>query len=380
MNLKTKVFRKGNRGIVKNTGIYSKPSNGTVFSPFSFNIDPMEHLILINFEKDPDKIYNILEFQQACDKNGKKRLLAIAYRNDGATDVYHQAGFPFGSQDSVLNNASFFERPMENAKFEVNADLMEVSFAFEDKMGREINVQVNESNRQKKKPFFLLAPVGTISMKPMSLPIYSLYEMAFTKQKYTDIKIEIDKVKHKPDTFPMPIDGSKNYFTRYSADTFNVDWNKNFKGPLSPLIPDNNHKIEDMGITYELEEKSGHYEIKRMSAKNKKHKIIIEFHPAIPDIVCLRQGIDIDGNFSITTDNTAGTIRGSYQIKRQKNEIDFEIKPTRGWKPNEGRLVLKILFFVVKVFKEWPKSYVWNAQIKLNDTGQPILQSGWKRI
>ena len=363
-----------------NKDIYSTASKGAIFSPFRFNIDPMEHLILVNFEKDPDEFYKILEFQQACDKNGNKRFLAIAYRNEDAADIYYQAGFPFGSQDSVLNNVSFFERSMENSKFEVKPDFIEVYFVFEDKTGREIKVTVKETKRQSKHPFFLLAPVGANSKKPMSLPVYSLYEMSFTRQKFTDIVIEIDKVKHKPDTFPMPVDWSKNYFTRYSADTFNVDWNKNFSGPLSPLFPESNSKIDDMGTTYDIEEKHGHFEIKRMSTKNRNHMIAIKFEPAIPDIVCLRQETIIDGNFSITTDNSKGIICGDYLIRRYGNDINFEIKPTGGWEPNESRLMLKFLFFVVKIFREWPKSYAWNAQIRLNDTGQPIMQSGWRRI
>jgi hypothetical protein len=378
MNSTKKIFRKGNEFI--NSDIYSKPSNGTFFSPFNFCVDPMEYLILVNFEKDPDELYKNFEFQQASDKNGNKYLLAIAYRNDGATDVYHQADYPFASQGSVLNNVNFFERPMENAKFEINADSLYIYFVFEDNIGREIKVMVNESNRQKKNPFYLLAPVGANSGKPNSLPIYSLYEMSFTKQKFTNIEIEIDKVKHKPDTFPMPIDCSKNYFTRYSADTFNVDWNKNFNGQLFPLTPDINNKIEDKGITYELDLNKGHYEIMRMSAYNIKHKINIDFSPAVPDFVCLKTDIDIDGNFSITTDNAAGAIRGTYHLKRQENEIDFEIQPDRGWEPNEGRWILKFLYFVVRIFKEWPKSYVWNAKIKLDETGQPIMQSDWRRI
>ena len=187
MNSTTNIIRKPKWQVINNSDIYSKPSNGTVYSPFGFEIDPMEKLILVSFEKDPDEFYNTLEFQQSRDDKGIEHLLVIAYRNDGSTDVYHQAGFPFGSQDSVLNNASFFESPMENAKFDVNADLMEVYFLFEDKMGREIKVHVNERKRRNKTPFFLLAPVGSNSKKPKSLPIYSLYEMSFTRIKYTDI-------------------------------------------------------------------------------------------------------------------------------------------------------------------------------------------------
>lgn len=45
--------------------IYSKGSDGSFYPPFSLSIDAMEHLILINFEKDPDKYYNTFELQKA---------------------------------------------------------------------------------------------------------------------------------------------------------------------------------------------------------------------------------------------------------------------------------------------------------------------------
>jgi hypothetical protein len=364
---------------LKQKHIYSKKSNGLFISPFSLSIDDMEHLILINFEKDPDEFYNILELQQARDKNGKRSYLIIAYRTDGSTDVYHQFSFPFGSQSSILNDVSFFERPLENAKFEISADQLDVFFEFEDKTHREIKVKVKESNRLKKKPFFLLAPIGVVPLKPTTLPVYSLYEMSFVKQKYAVIEIEIDKVKHEPDTFPLPIDSAKNYFTRYSAETFNVDLNKNFNGPLMPLKPGKNNRIENEGISYELIDNDGHFEIKGMSSKNKKHQININFFPPVPDILCLKDEGYVEGNFIIITDKSPGNIRGNYHIHKSKNEIDLQIEPNKGWKPNEGRWILKILFLVIKVFKEWPKSYVWHAKIKLDETKLPIMESSWKR-
>lgn len=305
--------------LLKKTDVYSKMSEGIFFSPFSLSIDDMEHLILVNFEKDSDEFYHTFELQQASDKNGKNRFLVIAYRKDGSTDVYHQDGFPFGSQSSLLNDVNFFVRPMENAKFEVSADYLEVYFAFEDKTHREIKVMVKETNRLKKNPFFLLAPIGVVPKKPVSLPVYSLYEMSFTKQKYSVIEIEIDKVKHKPDTFPLPIDYAKNYFTRYSTETFNVDLNKNFHGPLLPLKPDKNNNIENKGINYELIDNDGHYEIKGMNAKNKKHQININFSPPIPDIICLKDEVIVDGDFNITTDKSTGRIGGRFHLQRLNN-------------------------------------------------------------
>jgi len=339
----------------------------------------MEHLILINFEKDPDELYNTFELQQAFNNSGKKRFLVIAYRNDGATDVFHQAHFPFASQANILNDADFIERPLENVKFEINEDLLNVFFSFLDKNGRNIKVNVLEERRKNNKPFFLLAPVGVISKNPISLPVYSLYGMSFTKQKYTSIEIEIDNKKHRPDTFPLPIDCSKNYFTRYSADTFNVDWNKQYNGPLFPVKPIKN-EAEANGITYELFDNDGHYEIKRMVSIKNNHKIIFELSPPMPDIACLSDTVQFNGHFIITTDNSSGNIQGEYSLNKMENEIDMQILPNHGWVPNEKRWILKLLFIIVKVFREWPKTYVWNAKIRMDSEGPPIMDSNWGRI
>lgn len=362
------------------TDIYSTPSNGSFFSPFSFSVDPMEHLILINFEKDPDEIYHTFEFQQARKPNGEKSLLVIAYRNDGATDIYHQPLFPFASQASILNDVQFFSRPLEDAKFEINADRLEVFFAFEDKKGRRIHVKVDEGNRWKKNPFFLLAPVGTVSRQPMSFPVYSLYEMSFAKRKCTDITIEIDKVNHQPDTFPLPIDYSRNYFTRYSADTFNIDWNKNFHGDLSPLFPGKENILADDGVTYRLTSRDGHHEMESMSARNGKHTITANFFPPVPDIACLRTEVSVNGRFTIKPDKSTGVLHGGYFLKRRGDDVTIQLHPDGGWQPNEKRWILRLLFKMVKVFREWPGSYVWNAEISFNLPENPVMKSAWKRI
>lgn len=377
--METTVYQKEVRNYSR-TGIYSKKSDGTFYSPFNFSVDDMDRLILINFEKDPDEFYNIFELQHASDRNGKKHLLIVAYRTDGGTDIYHQPEYPFASQASVLNDVTFIARSLEGAKFKRTNGYLDVYFAFDDRYGRKIKVKVKENRKLKNNPFCLLAPVGVVSRKPSSLPIYSLSEMSFTKRENTDIEIEIGKVKHKPDTFPLPIDYSKNYFTRYSTDAFNVDWNKNFQGQLLPLMPVNDIKLEDNGVVYELVNNNGHHEIKDMRTASLRHSLNINFSPPLPDIACLKDDVIISGKFMTTTDQSAGSIRGEYYLKRQGYEIKLKVHPNKGWVPGENRFILKILFLIVRVFKDWPKSYVWSATIKLNEINHPEMISGWSRI
>jgi hypothetical protein len=204
--------------------------------------------------------------------------------------------------------------------------------------------------------------------------------MSFTKQKYTDISIKINNIIHRPDTFILPFEWCKSYFTRYSADVFNVDWNKNHMGILSKITFDNKEIISDNGVTYELINNEGHPEIKVISAANNEHKIKIEFMPAIPDIICLSDGTNIDGEFSITTDNSSGNIQGIYHLKKAGIETDIEINPSKGWYPNQKRFIMNILFFVVSIFKKWPKSYIWTAKIWNQPSDQVIMNSYWKRV
>lgn len=360
--------------------IYSRSSDGSFYSPFSLSVDDMEHLILINFEKDPDKYYNTFELQQARDKTGSKRLLVIAYRTDGGADVYNQPGYPLASQENLLNDVNFTVCQLEGARFEVDDERLDVFFAFTDRYGREIWVKAVEDRRPRKKPFFLLAPIGTLAKHPKSFPVYSLYGMSFAKRRHTDIEIMIDDVRHRPDTFPLPLDGAKNYFSRYSADTFNVDWNKNFQGQLLPLFPGEDNRAVQGDAVYELINNGEHHEIWRVSTTNKKHQIRIDFSPPVPDIACLRDGLEMDGNFAITTDGAAGSIRGEYHVRSREHDVEMSIHPDKGWIPNEKRLILRLLFKTVKVFKDWPKSYSWNAIINFGSTKHPLMKSTWERI
>jgi hypothetical protein len=360
--------------------IYSCSSDGSFYSPFSLKVDDMEHLLLINFEKDPDKFYNVFELQQASSKEGHKYLLVIAYRVDGGADVYQQSGYPLASQAIILNDVTFSNSPLEGARFTINDERLDIFFAFEDKYGREVRVKIDEERQPGGKPFFLLAPIGTVAREPKTFPVYSLYGMAFIKQKHAHIEIVIDRKRHKPDTFPLPIDCSRNYFSRFAADTFNVDWNRNFNGRLSPLLPDENNLCSDGQVTYELANNCGHHEIKRMSTANARHRIDIDFQPPVPDMLCIKDQVSIEGEFIITTDRSTGTIRGSYSMKRLGNEAEVMLHLDKGWSPNNNRIILKLLFLMVRVFADWPKSYRWTAKIKLDTKDHPYMNSGWERI
>ena len=360
--------------------IYSGTSNGQFIAPFSFKIDPMQQLVLIPFEKDPDTFYNQFEVQRSVLPDGTCKIAVIAYKLNGSAEVYYQKDYPLASQSSILNDPAFIEAKFDSASLTFSSSDLELSISFQDVHDRTIRIEISERDRQAKVPFTLLAPVGWISKKPLSLPVYYMYQMSLTRKKHSNIIITVGGRSHKPDVFFLPFDKSGNYFTRYSLDTFNVDINPCCNGLLQICEAGIRDNLKNGDLHYELNRNNGHPEIKKVTVKGERHFCTIDFSPSFPDLLTLKNDIFLTGDFCITSDTGAGIIKGTYKIENKQNETDIKLHPGLGWIPSESRLLLRLMFKLVKIFKDWPKSYSWDAKITLDENGSCFMDSNWNRI
>lgn len=362
--------------------IYAKQATRVFLSPFRLQVDPIRRLLLIGFEKDPDEVYIGFEPQVIDHPQNGRRLRIIAWRKDGYVDVYQQPGLSKDDDFAVagMGLADLLERPLVDARFELGPTGLDVYFAFEDKQGRAIEVAIVEKHERPAKPFTLLAPVGHGSTNPTSFPLFFLFDFYFVRQKGTEVTINIDGVAHRPDPFPFPLDGAKCYYMRYAADTFMATWNETVTGPLLPLHPPGAGEFAANGIVYSLVDNQGHLEIQQMTAANATHQVAITFEPPVPDLVALKDGISVIGEFQVTSDKSAGSLDGTYEIKRTGDKVQIQVHPSGGWKPHADRFFLKFLFFVGSVFRNWPKSYFWTAHITLQGDEAAEIESHWERI
>jgi hypothetical protein len=138
-------------------------------------------------------------------------------------------------------------------------------------------------------------------------------------------------------------------------------------------------KAEANGVRYEYIDNGGNYEISRMSCGNERYDVSIDFSPAFPDVACLKDGAEAEGAFCISSGADAGTIGGIYKVNNNSGSIDILMHPSEGWKPNEKKLVVRIIYKVAPVFRTWPKTYEYRASIDLTG-GAPEIRSAWKRI
>ena len=362
--------------------IYDTAVSEQVYAPVHLHIDPMAGLLLVNFENDPDEIYIGFEPQLFDDDVHGQGLIVIAWRVDGRVDVYHQPGLTLDPETYDIAGGGLnemLERPLHAAYYRVNEAGVDTYFAFEDAIGRPIEVTIQEKNQRERKPFGLLAPMGSAATDPSALPLVYLHDFYFVRQADTTFSIKVDGQERQPDTLPLPIDGTRMTFIRYSPDPLIATLNPAHDGPLAPLTMVSPTEAQLGDLQFELVDNQGRPEIAAMRRAYKERAVSVTFTPPLPHLFSLADGVETNGRFTISADPTVGTVAGTYQMTRQGDEVRMEMVPDQGWQPNETKRAVRLIYWVASDFTNWPKTYRWTAVIDLNQSQPVTMQSGWQR-
>ncbi len=364
------------------TDIYREDMSLVALSPFELQIDPMKQLLLLNFDDDPDDIYLGFEPQLFDDAVHGQGLLVIGWRVDGYVDVYHQPGLALDSATYSIAGkglGDMLERPMTDAHFEITASGVDCFITFEDKLGRPVELRVVEHGSKARKPFSLLAPMGDAATNPKALPLVFLHGFYFVRKANSEVSLKVAGETRKPGSLPVPIDGSRVYFLRYAHQPVIATWNPAHDGPLAPLELLSSDKAQRNGVQYDLVSNQGQLEIAQMLLPYQEHEVSVQFTPAFPNLLSLRDGLEMEGNFSISAGNLAGRVSGEYSLKRQNEEVSVHIRPSGGWQPNENKWSVRFMYQMVPTFTNWPKTYEWTAVLNIGNPAQVTMRSSWQR-
>ena len=356
-------------------------SHNVLYSPFYLHIDPMERLLLINFVKGADEVYAGFEPQVFDDDVHGTGLLVIGWRLDGYVDVYHQPGLKLDpSTYSIAGKglADMIERPMRGARFEVTRAGVDASISFLDKLNRRVDLQVVERSARPRRPFSLLAPMGSAADAPNALPLVFLHGFYFVRQADSEIRVEVAGSARRISRLPIPLDGSRMYFLRYSDDPLITTWNPARDGRLRPLDRKGGEAELD-GVTYDLVENDGQLGFRRMRRTYKSHLVAVDFSPPVPNLLHVHPGMHVSGDFAVTAGDAAGSVTGRYQLERQGDKAVLQVSPSGGWRPNESKWSLKFMYRLVPAFTRWPKTYVWTAEVDVSDPKRVTMRSSWRR-
>jgi len=349
---------------------------------FQIDIDPMSRLLLINFEKDPDTIYVGFEPQVFDDEQNGKGHLVIGWRKDGRVDIYHQPSLnPDPKKYDIVGKglASIKETHFEMAHFILTDRGIEASYSFNDLSGRKVMIHIEEKNKKLRKSFDLLAPMGQAAENPSALPLILLFDFYFVRKKQTEFIIQINGKNHQADKMPLWLDGSRIFFTRYSTKPLIATFNPAQQGEIFPISSNSEELIVSENQHEDhLSKNSKGTVLNKISRINPVAPLEIDFDPPFPNLTEKKEGA-ISGKFKIISEPSIGIIEGTYQVVYKGKLIQVRINPSSGWNPKPDRLFLKVMYWIAKPFKNWPKTYQWDASISMHGSSY-YIDSQWKRI
>ena len=350
--------------------------------PFTLSITPMEALLFMTFEQDPDSIYSAFEAQRFDDNQHGTGQLIIGWRVDGKVDIFHdpQLKLEPGGYDVCKGGlANMVPRNFSDSYFTVGDAGMEAHFSFEDLEGRKIDFKIREGHKKAPQPFGFLSPVGDGSESPSAMPIPMLHDFYFVRRKGTVISLTINGRSHRPDVINFPIDWKQMYFTRYTPDPLVMFFNRAYEGLISTLSVTGETRVIDGDTLYEVDYLDENPVLKGIQRESKGRTIRLSFEPAFPNLAAF-EGPSVQGAFSIKGDPSLGEIRGNYNVTRIDDKLSVTMVPAGGWIPRKERLGIRLLYDVVGLFKNWPKTYKWTSLIEETEEGQLHMNSFWERI
>lgn len=378
-------------------------------SPFHIGVDPMEALLLVNFEGDPDRIYVSFEPQRFDDARHGTGLIVLGWRVDGRVDVFHEPGLrmdpaTFGIAGGGLHVMA--ERDLGPARMVLGPAGVDAAFTFEDLEGRRVHLVVRETDPAPRTHFGLLAPMGSATLDPPALPLVFVDEFSFVRRRGSEVRVEIDGRNHRTDPIPLLVDGARVHFIRYSTAPFIARLNPDEEVALrvlgvadaEPLVDDAGDTLrilEDVdGVQYTLVEVGGRPAIRSFERRDGEQAVVVELHPAFPDLLALADGEGRTGAFRVRAQPAVGTVTGTWRVARAGDRLRIEMIPDGGWTPGPGPRLVRLLFRMVPIFRNWPATYRWSAEVALGDAevadaregaavtvpGARLLQAGWERI
>jgi len=339
-----------------------------VWCPFELTVERVARMLNAEFVDHP--VYAGFELQWFDDAvHGTGMLAFLQRRDDQRVDYYVQPDLELDRTGYDIGGGigRWVPTTFEVARLEVDADGVDAEVGFVDADGRTIEIRVDDRAAGRRHAADLLAPVGASIGDPSSLLLVFMHGFDLLRRGGPDPLVRIDgrqvAIGRLPGAFLH-----RRHLIKAAAPLSVATVCPATSGPLRAVDP-----AAPGGV--QIDPRRG---IRGVSAGNGEANATLQLAPAFPELGELPGGEEMTGRWRVVIDEAPVT-GGTWHAVRHAGRVDLSLEVTRAWRPAPGLpLLMRIVTRVIPVFRRWPTTYRWRAEITLDDP--PRIASRWERI
>ena len=320
---------------------------------------------MLNVEFAGHPLYDALELQWFDDAEHGPGMLAFMTRTGSrVVDYYRQPGlrvdqanYQIGAGVGVWAEADF-----EEAKLEVSDGGVRADAVFTDAEGHRIEVRVDDRDGRRRRRGALLAPVSDGIANPTSLFLVWLPRFDLVRTGRSSPVFRIDGEDLRVGSLPAPR-LHRRHLIKYAAPLTTIE-------VLPDATPDDDADDTPTRHVARAIPASGIVACPLPDGETAR----LAFDPTPSDVNALPDGAEDRGTWSASTDGIE-LAAGEWFVARAGERVTAGLDVTTGWTPRGLPLLMRIVITVAPVFRRWPTTYRWRA-----DLGpEGVTSAGWQR-
>lgn len=344
----------------------SPPRTQTDTSRYPLTLAVDRLACMLNFELADDPTYEAGELQWFDDEvHGTGMLAFLSRREDRRVDYYAQRGLTLDRAGYELagGTGTWTEIDFDRARLDVADDGVVADARFVDVEGREIEIRVDDRDGASRRAGGLLAPVGASIERPNSLLL--VWMPAFDLVRVTGRPPVILIGGREASTGRLPgVRLHRRHLIKYAAPVITIQINRTDAGdPGSRPAPRGGLSV-------------GREPLSELIAEHAGHRALLVFNPSLPDVATLVEDEVEEGRWHVGVDGTRLT-GGTWRAARVGDRVDLGMDVDERWRPGRLPWLMRLVITVVPVFRRWPTTYRWRAEVHLGPTA--TMSSRWER-
>lgn len=344
---------------------------GPLACPFDVHVGRVA--AFVNGELPDHPVYEGFELQWFDDPTHGTGMLAFLQRRDDArVDYYVQPGLRLDRTTYVLGGGTgaWVEHDFEVARLEVGFTGVDAEARFTDVDGRLIELRFDDRASGTNQRGVLLAPVSDGIERPTSLMLVYVHGFDLLHRVEPEPVVRIDGQPVSTGALPGRL-LHRRHLVKYGAPltVATICRARTVATPLPAIDPSapGDVRLDTDGRR-----------IVSVSSRQDGGAATLVFAPPFPDLTVLEVGHLRTGTWHVDVDDVTITGGTWHALRRPGDRVDLGLDVTERWQPPAGLpLLIRLVTRVVPIFRRWPTSYRWRAEVALGD--EPTMTSRWQR-